>query len=152
VTYEGSIEGEPETVTEEALILTLVCTDDNTGDEVETEITMPYGEGWAVLGEMDFVTASPLNAGETGSPYDDGDGLEMADPSGQAPLHFTVASGDFPDGLSLNETTGAITGEPTVADTFVFTVKCADSTVMPEGSTMECYSVQKEYTIVITEP
>ncbi len=40
---------------------------------------------------------------------------------------WSIDSGALPDALSLNSASGAITGTPTVADTFEFTVKVEDS-------------------------
>ena len=42
--------------------------------------------------------------------------------SGTAPVTYAVTAGSLPAGLTLNVTTGAITGTPTVAGAFVFTV------------------------------
>ena len=47
---------------------------------------------------------------------------------GTAPYTFALNSGSLPGGLSLNPTTGAITGTPTTAGAFTFTVKVTDST------------------------
>lgn len=40
-----------------------------------------------------------------------------------APLAFTISAGTLPTGLSINATTGAITGTPSVVDTFTFTIR-----------------------------
>ena len=52
--------------------------------------------------------------------------------------YVTVSAGALPNGLSLNAATGAITGTPTVANTFNFTITATD-TVGATGST--AYSV-----------
>ena len=46
---------------------------------------------------------------------------------GTAPYTFSVSSGALPAGLVLNATTGAISGTPTTAATFNFTITAADS-------------------------
>ena len=46
---------------------------------------------------------------------------------GTPPYTFSVSSGALPPGLSLNTSTGAITGTPTTAGTFSFTIKVVDS-------------------------
>jgi hypothetical protein len=45
---------------------------------------------------------------------------------GTAPYTFAVSSGALPTGLTLNATTGAITGSPTTAGTFTFTITATD--------------------------
>jgi hypothetical protein len=47
---------------------------------------------------------------------------------GTSPYHFSISSGHLPSGLSLNATTGAISGTPLASGTFRFTVKATDST------------------------
>ncbi|HEX5413113.1 MAG TPA: Ig domain-containing protein, partial [Terriglobia bacterium] len=46
---------------------------------------------------------------------------------GTAPLSWTIAAGNLPAGLSLNATTGIISGTPTASEKSTFTVKIADS-------------------------
>jgi hypothetical protein len=46
---------------------------------------------------------------------------------GTGPYTFTVSTGTLPAGLTLNSTTGAITGTPTAAGTSGFTIKVVDS-------------------------
>src|SRR5581483_6295715 len=48
---------------------------------------------------------------------------------------FAVVSGSLPDGLSLNTSTGAITGTPTKAGTFSFQVSVHDGTGTAAGTT-----------------
>lgn len=49
------------------------------------------------------------------------------DGNAKAPVIWKVISGNLPDGLVLNETTGAITGTPTKVATYEFTVQAEDS-------------------------
>jgi hypothetical protein len=51
----------------------------------------------------------------------------LAATGGTLPFNWTVAAGTLPTGLSLNASTGAITGTPTVANTFNFTVQVEDA-------------------------
>ncbi len=46
---------------------------------------------------------------------------------GTAPYGYSVVSGTLPTGLSLNATTGAISGTPTAAGTFAFTIQARDA-------------------------
>ena len=61
---------------------------------------------------------------------------------GVAPLTYTVSVGSLPPGLTLNPSTGVISGTPTVANTYNFTITVTDS-----GSPMSTGS--RAYTIVI---
>lgn len=56
---------------------------------------------------------------------------------GTAPYVFAVISGSLPNGLSLNASTGAITGTPTVAGTFSFVVQVTDADLLT-GETPGC--------------
>ncbi|WP_343699564.1 putative Ig domain-containing protein [Caulobacter sp.] len=46
---------------------------------------------------------------------------------GSAPYAFTISAGSLPAGLSLNGSTGAITGTPTVAGAYSFTIQATDN-------------------------
>jgi Putative Ig domain/Galactose oxidase, central domain/Bacterial Ig-like domain/Kelch motif len=51
----------------------------------------------------------------------------IATSGGTAPLTFTLVSGSLPDGLSLNSSSGVISGTPDVLGTSIFTVAVSDS-------------------------
>ena len=51
----------------------------------------------------------------------------LAATGGTPPYSFSLSSGSLPPGLSLNPSTGAITGSPTTAGPFSFTGKAVDS-------------------------
>jgi hypothetical protein len=63
-----------------------------------------------------------LPIGEVGTTYS-----HRLSASGSAPVTWAVDSGALPVGLSLNGATGVISGTPTEADTFVFTVKATNA-------------------------
>lgn len=62
--------------------------------------------------------------GEVTDPYSAGGPTATG---GKAPLSWTKIGGTIPPGLTLNASTGAITGTPTTAGTYSFTVKVTDA-------------------------
>lgn len=62
---------------------------------------------------------------------------EITVTGGAPPYTFEVISGVLPDGLSLDPSTGAITGTPTVAGTFNYVVRVTDSDLIT-GETPGC--------------
>jgi len=71
------------------------------------------------------VTVNPatLSDGTVGTIYN----ATVSATGGVAPYTFTVSAGALPDGLSLNASTGAISGTPTQAANFNFTIKATDA-------------------------
>lgn len=55
--------------------------------------------------------------------------------AGNPPYTWSVASGTLPAGLTLNTSTGVISGTPTTAETSAFTIKVAGNTSWSGGST-----------------
>ena len=68
------------------------------------------------------ITTTSLPGGVGGEAYS-----QTLTATGTAPITWSIYSGNLPDGLSLNSTNGTISGDPTVADTFNFTVKAENS-------------------------
>ena len=75
---------------------------------------------------LSILTASLPNAAQ-GSPYNS----PLAASGGVPPLTWAITVGALPPGLSLNTTTGQISGTPTAQGTFSFTVKVTDSALLP---------------------
>src|SRR6202142_507179 len=69
------------------------------------------------------ITTSSLPAGEAGLAYSQ----TLQATGGVPPYQWSITSGSLPAGLTLNGSTGAITGTPTVLGTSNFTVKVTDS-------------------------
>jgi hypothetical protein len=73
-----------------------------------------------------IITVNPatLPNGSVGTPYN-----QIVSASGGTPAYsFAISSGALPTNLLLNSATGAITGTPTAAGTFTFTITATDST------------------------
>ncbi len=69
------------------------------------------------------ITTTSLPAGEVGVTYS----ATLAETGGTAPFNWTVTSGSLPNGLTLNASTGAITGSPTATGSSSFTVTLKDA-------------------------
>lgn len=70
---------------------------------------------------------------------------------GVAPYTYEITDGSLPDGVLLIESAGSITGTPSVADTFTFTITATDSTVDEEGNP-DPQTESQEYTVLIECP
>jgi hypothetical protein len=68
------------------------------------------------------VTTTSLANGAPGTPYLD----RLAATGGSLPYTWTVSAGNLPPGLGLTATNGQISGTPTAAGTFPFTVQVKD--------------------------
>jgi len=75
-----------------------------------------------VIAAPPTITTTTLNGGTVGRIYS-----QTLKATGTTPINWSISSGTLPTGLSLNGTTGAITGTPTLAGTFNFTVKPTNS-------------------------
>jgi hypothetical protein len=86
------------------------------------------------------ITTSSLPGGTVGVAYSQ----TLAATGGVTPYTWAIASGSLPSGLSLNSSTGAITGTPSASGTSNFTARVTDSQV-PTGAT-----ATKALSIVVT--
>jgi hypothetical protein len=68
---------------------------------------------------------------KVGAPYTS----TMSVANGTAPYTFSITSGSLPPGLTLNTTTGVISGTPTTAGTYTFAVKVVDATGKSDTTT-----------------
>ena len=66
---------------------------------------------------------STAGSGQTGSYYTD----QLTVTGGVSPYTFSIVSGSLPPGLTLNTSTGKISGTPTTPGTYTFTAKVVDN-------------------------
>ena len=69
------------------------------------------------------ITCPPIGTGTTGVSFSSATGIT----GGTAPFTWSIVSGALPPGLTLNSMTGVISGVPTSAGTFSFTIQVKDS-------------------------
>jgi uncharacterized protein (TIGR03437 family) len=77
-----------------------------------------------ISGGVSISTSARLPDGVVGTAYSQ----TLSASGGSLPYSWSVSSGALPPGLSLNASSGSITGRPIAAGTFTFTVQVADST------------------------
>ena len=80
---------------------------------------------------LSIATTSLPNASR-GSPY----GFPLAASGGIAPITWSISSGALPPGLSLDPTSGQISGTPMTQGTFTFTPTATDSAIPPQTATV----------------
>ena len=102
---------------------TVTATDSST----PTPLTAKAKLSIAVNGPTLSVTTTSLPGGSDGTAYP---GATLASTGGTAPISWSVTSGSLPSGLSLDASTGAISGTPTGAGVVTtFTVTATDTSV-----------------------
>jgi hypothetical protein len=77
------------------------------------------------------ITTTTLPNATIGAAYNQTIGLT----GGHAPFVWSISAGTLPTGLSLNNATGAITGNPSLTGVFNFTAKVVDSSNPTQSST-----------------
>ncbi|MFN7562980.1 MAG: putative Ig domain-containing protein, partial [Prosthecobacter sp.] len=113
-TSTGIISGTPSNLTSQTF--TIAATDAN---------GCPGTRSYTLTPVCPTITVSPATfpTGLVGSAYSQ----TVSASGGLSPHTFALASGTLPSGLSLNASTGAITGTPTSAGLFTFTLRANDS-------------------------
>ena len=74
--------------------------------------------------------SSPLPGGTANQSYN----AVLSVSGGASPYHFAVTSGTLPPGITLNPTTGSVTGQPSTPGTYTFEVMVTDSPRYDMGS------------------
>jgi hypothetical protein len=70
--------------------------------------------------------AQSLKGGAVGTAYSE----TVSAVNGTSPYTFAVSSGSLPAGCSLNTSTGVISGTPTTAATYTFSIQTTDASAM----------------------
>ncbi len=97
---------------------------------VDVQVRNPDGQtatrtgGFTFIAPLQITTAS-LPGGAVGASYS----ATLAATGGVSPYSWSVVSGQLPPGLSLQATTGQISGTPTQAGAFSFTIQVRDSSL-----------------------
>nr|WP_307369069.1 putative Ig domain-containing protein [Brevundimonas sp. SORGH_AS_0993] len=115
---------------------TITATDSSTG-------AGPYNgsQAYSLKVNAPPLTLSPLSLpdGQAGAAY----GQTLNSTGGVTPYLYTISEGALPAGLTLNATTGAISGTPTAQGAFHFAAKVTDNAAV---------SISRAYSIVIAAP
>jgi Domain of unknown function (DUF1929)/Bacterial Ig domain/Putative Ig domain len=98
--------------------LTAIAKDASGNQTTSTPITVTIANALPLT-----ITTASLSGGTVGSAYSS----TLLLSGGTSPYVWTITSGSLPNGLSINAQTAAITGTPTVAGTYNFTVQAKDS-------------------------
>ncbi|QUP55242.1 autotransporter domain-containing protein [Ralstonia syzygii] len=133
-TATGVLSGTPTTAG--TVNFTVTGTDSSTG-------TGPYtiSATYTLTTSAPTISLSPttLSGATVGAAYSQ----SVTASGGAAPYSYAVVSGALPAGLSLNASTGALTGTPTAAGTFSVTVR---------GTDANAYSGTRSYSLTVAAP
>ncbi len=107
----------------------------DTGNHRIRKVTLPVSQG----GPLVIATSSPLPAAAVGTAYS----TTLVAGGGAPPYRWSLSAGSLPSGLSLASTTGVLSGTPTAAGTFNFTVRVTDS-AQPAASATKAFTMTVE--------
>ena len=101
-------------------------------------------------GALTISSVSPLNTAIANTPYSN----TLSASGGTAPLTWSMTVGSLPAGLTLNASTGEISGAPTTTGSATFTVRVQDSSGQQQTATksLTLPVVSGPLTVSITSP
>ncbi|MBV8842181.1 MAG: putative Ig domain-containing protein [Bryobacterales bacterium] len=99
-------------------------------------------------GALTITTISPLFDAAVGQAYTD----PLQAIGGVQPYTWSISTGALPAGLTINASTGLISGTPTTPGTFMFTALVKDSAATPATATQQLQILVRSPTLVITTP
>jgi hypothetical protein len=111
-------------------------------DPTNNQLFLPDEDNNRVL-TYNFITMtnnSQLNSGTTGKSYSQ----TLTSVNSQGIVSYSVTSGSLPPGLSLNSSTGVISGTPTTSGTFTFEITAYDN-----NGTAGTFEDDPSYTITV---
>ncbi len=83
------------------------------------------------------ITTLQLQSGSVGKTYT----VQLTATGGAPPYAWSIVLGKLPAGLTLNASTGAVSGTPQQAGTFSFTAEVKDSSLIQQESSLESLSL-----------
>jgi len=138
----GLISGTPTTATGSPFNFTVQAADSGTPQQTSSQ-ALSISIATAPLS----VATTGLPNGVVGQSYNS---AILQSAGGNPPVTWTISVGALPAGLTLNASTGAITGSPTTAGTTTFTVKATDSTIPTAQTATKQLSIQVNSVLSIT--
>src|SRR5579859_2651465 len=138
----GVISGKPTTATGSPFNFTVQAADSGTPQQTASQ-ALTISIATAPLS----VSTTGLPNGVVGQSYTN---ATLQSAGGNPPVTWSISVGALPAGLTLNASTGAITGSPTTAGTTTFTVKATDSTTPTAQTATKQLSIQVNSVLSVT--